>query len=442
MRMRLSFSEIVKATNSEVIKGEENGLEFEFSTDSRTVKEGEIYIALFGEKFDGHDFLKNVKEQGAKGCIISDKTKQTADFENVFLVPDTKIAYLELAGFYKQKTGVKTVAITGSNGKTTTKEMMYSVCAQKFGTVKTKLNHNNEIGLCQTISELTDKDEVLIVEMGMRGLGEIELLSRFAHPDLAIIVNVTETHIGRLGSIENIAKAKCEITSHLNPNGTLIALDSELIRNANTFKGETIYFSLSSPELKILETTINSSKFEYKGQVYELNISGEYNIQNALGVIETALKLGIEPELIAKGLREFKQIEKRWEEIRLKGFNIINDSYNASPASVRASVKTFLTYTPSPKIVVFGNMGELGDNEIQYHREIGEYIDNFKCDELLTLGDLAKNAEPKKINTHHFSTKEDLVTYMLKNLKQGSNLLLKASRSMKFEEIIKELEKR
>ena len=442
MRMHLSFSEIVKATNAEILKGEEKGEDFGFSTDSRTVKNGEIYIALSGEKFDGHDFLESTKEQGAKGCIISDKTKLTTDFDYVFLVPDTRIAYLELSGFYKQKMNVKTVAITGSNGKTTTKEMMYSVCAQKFRTVKTKLNHNNEIGLCQTMSDLTEQDEVLIVEMGMRGLGEIELLSRYAQPDLAIIVNVTETHIGRLGSIENIAKAKCEITSHLNPKGTLVALDSDLIRNANTFKGETIYFSLSSPELKILETTINSSKFEYKGQIYELNISGEYNIQNALGVIETALKLGIEPELIAKGLKEFKQIEKRWEEIKLKGFNIINDSYNASPASVRASVKTFLTYTPSPKVIVFGNMGELGDNEIQYHKEIGEYIDNFECDNLLTLGDLASNAEPKKISTHHFSTKEDLVSYMIQNLKQGSNVLLKASRSMKFEEIIKELEKR
>ncbi|MBR6164239.1 UDP-N-acetylmuramoyl-tripeptide--D-alanyl-D-alanine ligase [bacterium] len=440
--MRLSFSEIVEATKCEVIKGKENGLGFEFSTDSRTIKDGDIYIALSGEKFDGHDFLENIKEQGAKGCIISDKSKLAEDFDYIFLVQDTKIAYLELSSFYKQKTGVKTVAITGSNGKTTTKEMMYSVCAQKFRTVKTKLNHNNEIGLCQTMSELTKDDEVLIVEMGMRGLGEIELLSRYAKPDLAIIVNVTETHIGRLGSIENIAKAKCEITSHLNPDGTLIALDSDLIRNANTYKGETIYFSLSSPELKILETTINSSKFEYKGQVYELNIAGEYNVQNALGVIETALKLGIEPELIAKGLKEFKQIEKRWEEIKLKGFNIINDSYNASPASVRASVKTFLTYTPSPKVIVFGNMGELGDNEIRYHREIGEYIDNFECDNLLTLGDLAKNAEPKKIDTHHFETKEDLVNYMLQNLKQGSNVLLKASRSMKFEEIIKELEQR
>ena len=440
--MRLSFQEIVKATNAKIIKGRETSELFGFSTDSRTVEKGQIYIALSGEKFDGHDFLDSVREKGASGCIISDQTKLNADFDFVLLVPDTKIAYLELADFYKQKQNVKTIAITGSNGKTTTKEMMYSVCSQKFSTVKTKLNHNNEIGLCQTLSDLTDKDEVLIVEMGMRGLGEIELLSRYAHPDLAIIVNVTETHIGRLGSIENIAKAKCEITSHLNPKGTLVALDSDLIRNANTFKGETIYFSLSSPDLKIIETTINSSKFEYKGQLYELNIAGEYNIQNALGVIETALKLGIEPELIAKGLKEFKQIEKRWEEIKVKGFNIINDSYNASPASVRASVKTFLTYTPSPKVVVFGNMGELGSNETQYHKEIGEYLDGFNCDELLTLGDLAKYAEPHKIKTEHFSEKNDLVSYMLKNLKQGTNVLLKASRSMKFEEIIKELEER
>ena len=442
MRMRLSYSEIVKATNAKVIKGSENGNLFGFSTDSRTVEKGQIYIALSGEKFDGHDFLNSVKGKGASGCIISDETKLSDGFDCVFLVPDTKTAYLELSSFYKQKQNVKTIAITGSNGKTTTKEMMYSVCSQKFNTVKTKLNHNNEIGLCQTLSDLTDKDDVLIVEMGMRGLGEIELLSRYAKPDLAIIVNVTETHIGRLGSIENIAKAKCEITSHLNPKGTLVALDSDLIKNANTFKGETIYFSLSSPDLKILETTINSSKFEYKGQVYELNISGEYNIQNSLGVIETALKLGIEPELIAKGLKEFKQIEKRWEELKVKDFNIINDSYNASPASVRASVKTFLTYTPSPRVIVFGNMGELGSDEVKYHKEIGEYLNDFECDELLTLGDLAKNASPKNIVTHHFSTKEDLVSYMINNLKKGTNVLLKASRSMKFEEIIKELEER
>ena len=276
--------------------------------------------------------------------------------------------------------------------------------------------------------------------MGMRGSGEIELLSKYSQPDIAIIVNAGSAHIGRLGSLLNIAKAKYEIVKYLQNDGILISHDNPLIRQINS-KQNTIYFSLSDENLEIIEMTAISCKFRYKNYEYKLNVSGEHNIQNALSVIEAGLFSKLEPSLIAKGLEEFSPIEKRWDIQEINGFKIINDSYNSNPESVKAALKTFLDLTPNPKTVVLGDMGELGLNEEEYHTQTGEFLDNFNCDFVLTLGELAKNIQPQKLNTKHFDNKKDLVDFMRNNLPKGSNILLKASRFMKFEEIIEEISK-
>ncbi len=439
--MKLTFEEIIKATNAEILKKTENISPYSFSTDTRTIQAGDIYIPLKGESFDGENFIKNAINSGAEGYFTSDRNKVFDNAKIVLFVHDTKEAYLKLANFYKNKINPYTIAVTGSSGKTTVKEMMYSVFKNAGETVKSELNHNNEIGLCQTLSALKNTTKYLIVEMGMRGSGEIELLSKYAQPDIAVIVNAGSAHIGRLGSLLNIAKAKFEITKYLKPNGILVSHDNELIRQINDNKHKTIYFKLNDKNLLVKEMTSDSCRFEYKNHEYKLNVAGEHNVQNALGVIEAALHAGISEEIIEKGLKEFSPIEKRWDIQRVCGFNIINDSYHSNPESVKAALRTFLSYTKKPKSVVLGDMGELGLNEEEYHKEAGKFLEQFDCDYLITIGDLAKYINPSNIKTKHFEDKKQAADFIKNELPEGSNILLKASRFMKFEDIIEELKK-
>ena len=442
--MKLTLGEILDATGAIVLKGEsvsEKALNYTFSTDTRTIKNGDIYIPLKGETFDGENFIENALSSGANAYFTTDKNKIFDKAEFVLFVKDTKIAYLQLANYYKNKINPYTIAVTGSSGKTTVKEMMYSVFKNAGNTVKSILNHNNEVGLCQTLSNLQENTQYLIVEMGMRGLGEIELLSKYSEPDIGVIVNAGSAHIGRLGSLLNIAKAKYEIAKYLKEDGLLVAHDNELIKQINDYSHRTVYFSLDDEDLNVKEMTSDTCLFEYKGYEYLLNVGGEHNIQNALSVIEAGLYAGLSEDVIAKGLAEFTPIEKRWDVKEVSVFNVINDSYNSNPESVKAALKTFLSFTPSPKTVVLGDMGELGLNEEEYHIETGKFLEQFECDYVLTVGELAKYIKPQNIKTIHFEDKQKLVEFMKDNLEKGSNILLKASRFMKFEEIIEELSK-
>ena len=439
--MKLKFSEIIEALNAEILKKDAGmqDAEYSFSTDTRTIQSGDIYIPLKGENFDGADFILDALKAGAAGYITPDKSIIYKDAGIILYAPDSKEAYLKLARFYKRKINPYTIAVTGSSGKTTVKEMLYSVFKRAGSTVKSILNHNNEIGLCNTLSSLEKDTKYLIAEMGMRGAGEIRLLSKYAEPDTGIITNAGSAHIGRLGSLLNIARAKFEISEYIKKGGVLIAHDNELIRQINDDKHKTIYFSLKDAE--IINMTAASSEFKYKGNKYILNAPGEHNVQNALAVIEAGLSAGLEPDLIRKGLEEFKPAEKRWEMQTAGGFNIINDCYNSNPESVKAALKTFLELTPAPKAAVLGDMGELGLNEEAFHIETGRFLEQFSCEYILTLGALAALIEPKNIKTAHFQDKKALVSFMKENLPAGCNILLKASRFMKFEEIIEEIKK-
>ena len=442
--MKLTLGEILEATGAIVLKGEvgsEKALNYAFSTDTRTIKNGDIYIPLKGETFDGEDFIENALNCGANAYFTTDKNKIFDKAEFVLLVKDTKIAYLQLANHYKNKINPYTIAVTGSSGKTTVKEMMYSVFKNAGNTVKSILNHNNEVGLCQTLSSLQEDTQYLIVEMGMRGLGEIELLSKYSQPNIGVIVNAGSAHIGRLGSLLNIAKAKYEIAKYLKEDGLLVAHDNELIKQINDYSHKTVYFGLEDEELNVKEMTSDTCLFVYKGYEYLLNVGGEHNIQNALSVIEAGLYAGLTEDVIAKGLAEFSPIEKRWDVKEVSGFKVINDSYNSNPESVKAALKTFLSFTPNPKSVVLGDMGDLGLNEEEYHIETGKFLEQFECDYVLTVGELAKYIQPKNLKTVHFENKQKLVEFIKDNLGEGSNILLKASRFMKFEEIIEELSK-
>ena len=422
----MKISEIIEATGAKVLTEIDRELDVNISTDTRTIKEGDFYLPLKGASFDGEKFIDSAFEKGAAGAFCTCGTSGT------LLVDNTLEAYLKLANYRRKKQNFTVVAVTGSSGKTTTKELIAAVCSEKFKTFKTPLNHNNEIGFCQTIFEAPDDTEVLVLEMGMRGLGEIELLSKYAEPDITIIANVGTAHIGRLGSRENIAKAKCEIVKHQRGN-IFIAHDDELIKKTVDFSGEKIFYSIN--DVVILNKTATCSQFEYQKNTYQLNVGGDYNIENSLAAINTglALKMGINE--IQEGLQKYHPIEKRWESVNAGGFEIINDSYNANPESMKAFVDT-VTELYDNYVFVLGDMGELGEDEIRYHREVGEYIYKKNPNaKVLTVGSLSKNISDA-CGGKHFNSVEDCVNYIKENVSKETKLFLKASRSMKFERII------
>ncbi len=430
----MKISELIEATGAKVFGNYDKDLDVRISTDTRTIKSGDLYLPLKGVSFDGEKFIEQAINKGAIGAFYTsiDSISKRQEWENTFSlflqVSDTLLAYLQLANYRRRKLNPTVVAITGSSGKTTTKEIVASTLESKYRVFKTPLNHNNEVGLCQTIFEMPNDTEVLVLEMGMRGLGEIELLSKYAEPDITIISNVGTAHIGRLGSRENIAKAKCEIVKYQRGD-VFIAHDDELIKKTVEFDKDKLFYSIR--DVNIIEKDVNYSKFEYKNNIYELNVGGDFNIENAISAINTGMKLGLNIKEIQLGLKNYKPIEKRWEAVNVNGFEIINDSYNANPESMRAFVDTIFELYDD-YLLVLGDMGELGDNEVQYHKELGEYILTKNANvNIITIGDLSKNiAKP------NFEVIEDAVEYIKNNVSKKTKLFLKASRSMKFERII------
>ena len=237
----MKIKDLITASGAKVLKEIDEELDVNISTDTRTIKKGDFYLPLKGASFDGEKFIGQALEKGAVGAFSTGE-------EGTLQVNDTLEAYLKLANYRRNKLNFTVVAITGSSGKTTTKELVASTLSEKYKTFKTPLNHNNEIGFCQTIFEAPDDTEVLVLEMGMRGKGEIELLSKYAEPDITIISNVGTAHIGRLGSRENIAKAKCEIVKYQRAN-IYIEHDNELIKNNIQFNGKKIFYSIKDVKI-------------------------------------------------------------------------------------------------------------------------------------------------------------------------------------------------
>ncbi len=433
--MKFKLDEIIKCTGAQILYQKDISGVFEISTDTRKLKTGNIYLPLRGENYDGHNFIDKALELGARGYFTQDKFKVNKSADFVLYVKNSLVAYLKLANYIRNKINPKVIAITGSSGKTTTKEMLYSVLSTTYKTHKTYLNHNNEIGLCQTMFSMDNDCQVVVVEMGMRNLGEIELLSTYCSPDIGIITNIGSAHVERLGNLKNIAIAKCEIAVGLKKDGVFISPDSAKIRNNLNYLGKKIFTSYEN--VSNVDISISHSKFKYNNIDFELNVEGDYNIENALLVIEAAKELNISRENIQKGLFNYKPIEKRWEVSEIKGLTFINDSYNANPESMKAVLKTFLSVYKPPLVLVLGNMGELGKDEISYHKEIGEFLCTYDNVKLLTVGNLAKYIlRNSTLEGVEFETNFECAKYILDNIKKGSTILLKASRAMKFEEII------
>ena len=451
----MKIKDILKVTNGKMLIGDENLVCDSFSKDTRTIQNGDIYIGIKGENFDGNKFWKQALDNGAVGVIIQDVEVSTEELEaykdkTVIKVEDTLKALYEIAKYKRSLYDIPVVAITGSVGKTSTKDIIASVVSTKYKTLKTEGNNNNNIGLPLTILKLKDH-EALVVEMGMNHFGEISLLTDIAKPTLAVITNIGTSHIGNLGSRENILKAKLEILEGMKIPKIIINNDNDLLHNwynENSEKLEIHTFGIENnsevmgQDIKMKE---ESSEFTAVTDSKETNIKvpvgGEHFVYNALCAMTVGKVLNISVDKIQYGIESFELTKKRMDIKKLEnGAIIINDAYNASFESMKVSLEFLANHTGERKIAVLGDMFELGEYSEELHRKVGKEVVKNNIDMLICAGENAKYIieEAKKsgkIETYFMHNNEEIVEKLSQELRNGDVVLVKASNGMKFFEI-------
>lgn len=437
--------EILEATQGKLKSGDRNAEITSFTQDSRKVASGGMYIPLKGERFDGHQFINSAFEQGAAAVI----TQQEIDYPDkiVIEVANTLQALKDMACYLRQHRPVKVVGITGSVGKTSTRDMVYSVVRQKYKTLKTEGNYNNEIGLPLTILRYHD-EEVMVLEMGMNHLEEMSRLSKIALPDVAAITNVGTAHIGELGSRENILKAKLEITDGMKDGSTLIINDDN-----------DMLHTVSIPRLKVVRTgkddicDVKAADIELdetgsaftlvcqdQSEHIEIPVQGEHNISNALIAAAVGLELGISLADIKKGIAAFELTKNRMDIIeKARHITVIDGTYNASVDSMKSSIDVLSQYKKR-KVAVLADMLELGNYSEQLHRSVGEYIADKKINVFICVGKEAyymyDEARKTMDQVFYFANNADLIAHLDEIICDNDVILVKGSHSMNLKEIV------
>jgi UDP-N-acetylmuramoyl-tripeptide--D-alanyl-D-alanine ligase len=431
------------------------------SKDTRTVQSGNLYVPLTGESYDGHQFVAEAIAKGASASLWQRDHDNPPSGVALIMVDDTLTALQQLAKAYRSQLKVRIVGITGSNGKTTTKDMTASVLSTVFKVHKTSGNYNNHIGLPFTLLQLEEDTEIAVLEMGMSGRGEIQLLSELAEPDLAIITNIGEAHLLQLGSREEIARAKTEIVAGLQQDGVLIyngdepLIDSVLPewteqagRAGEWFRRVSFGVAASNdwvPEQVKMDAAGTHFQVSHLDNVdFYIPVLGSHNVVNALAVIAAGDYFGISSSEIARGLRESVMTGMRIEQLKApSGLTILNDAYNASPTSTRAALKLVQELKGySRKIVVLGDMLELGEQEVEFHREIGRMLNPQEIDHVFTFGTLARQLADEATKVYPagqvlaFDDKMELARALSAYAQPDDVVLIKGSRGMKLEQIV------
>nr|WP_300004903.1 UDP-N-acetylmuramoyl-tripeptide--D-alanyl-D-alanine ligase [Tissierella sp.] len=428
------------------------------SNDTRNISKGNLYVPIIGENFDGHDFLNLAIENGAVASLWQkDIPLPEQDFP-LIIVNDTLLALQSLSKNYRDSLGdIKIIGITGSNGKTSTKDIMDGIISSRFKTQKTRGNLNNHIGVPLTLLDLQEDTEVAIVEMGTDGFGQIETITKLASPDIAMITNIGPSHLDLLKTTENVARAKFEILDGLKKDGLFIYNNDDLvlkevIKEYNIFQ-KTLTFGksdFSDFRVELIKEGIDGIDFMvFEGsESHKLHIPmlGRHNIYNAAVSIATARELGLNYEDIQKGLYNINATEMRNEIIKTQNFDILNDAYKSNPDSLLAALDTLYSIEGyKHKAVVLGDMVDLGDHVVSLHKEIGPKIDNNKIDKIFTIGSLAEHIGKSALvnfkaeSIYHSETKDQLVQTILENIEKDTLLLVKASRSVALEDVIARL---
>lgn len=417
--------------------------------DTREVVPGSLFVAIKGERFDGHDFIPKAFELGA-AAAVSHKAMDVSG--PLLLVHNTRKALLELGGWYRRRFDLFVAAVTGSVGKTSTKEMIDTVLSAQFKTLKTEGNFNNEIGLPKTLFRLDSSYEAAVIEMGMSGFGEISRLSRAAQGSVGVITNIGVSHIEKLGSRENICKAKLEILDGLKPGAPLVLNgDDDLLHNIALADRPVIRYGVKDQTAAVRAERIQRQGLEtlfdilFEGRRYQARIPviGNHHVMNALAAFAVGIQAGMKPETIVAALPGYQPSGMRQKIVDCRGIMVVEDCYNASPDSMRASLGVLrMLDIPGKRAAVLGDMLELGRYSEQAHRDVGRMAAESGVDRLLCIGPEARFIAEEGRKSGRipvclwFPEKEELTVWLRQNLSVGDAVLFKASRGMKFEEII------
>ena len=444
----MTLEQIAEITQAEIFNNSQNGtLINAVSKDTRTLKAGDLYIALTGENFDGHAFVNKAFELQAAAALVEEVQADCALSQ--LKVTDTLLALGQLADFNRQQFSGPVVAVTGSAGKTTVKQLMASVLAQQFNTLVTKGNLNNHIGAPLTLLDINQDHQAAMIELGASAEGEIAYTAQWVKPHIGIITNASAAHIAGFGSLQHIVQTKGELLDFIQPNGTAVLnADDEFFpqwqaRALKSFDVEIISFGLSEQaevRAQNIKCDLAGSSFDlcYQDKEYKVRLSllGAHNVSNALAVAAAGFALDISAEKIIAGLEAVSSVAGRlqWQK-GSKGQKILNDAYNANPASIKAAIQVLKGAATS--WLVLGDMAELGANEFAEHEAIGRFARQQGVQHLLATGELSKKTtEAFGDGAHWFATKQELVRYLHNNTQANDVILVKGSRSAGMEEVI------
>lgn len=425
------------------------------TTDSRSVTENSVFVCIKGERVDGHDYALQSLKNGAK-IIVAEHEIKAVPPDNIVIVPNILDAMIQMSANYRNLFNPVLLGVTGSVGKTTTKEFCNAVFSAFGETIKTEGNQNNEIGMSNTLFRLTDSTKYAVVEMGMQGLGEIEKLTLAAKPFGAIITGIGVSHLQQLKTRDNILKAKMEICAGIPSGGLLVVpSDDEYLQKAEIPPHIKIYtFGLNKAAdvyAQNIKQTANQTAFQIidkQNGTFSVNIPaiGNHNVKNALSAYTLATRLGLDCTKAANALSNFKTTGHRQNVVIFNGIAVIEDCYNANPDSMAAALNTLNTYKASRRIAVLGDMFELGDIEKSAHEKIGSLCAKYKLDYVITIGTAAKSintmASAKGCKTLHCETKQQAVEILKQFCCKNDAVLVKASHGMHFEEILSEFYKK
>lgn len=446
----VSIQEILQVTGGTLVAGKAEGLITGVTSDSRTVGEGVLFIAICGEKVDGHSFVHQAMLQGA-ACALIEKEVEVILDKPVILVENTIRAMGTIAKLVMEKLAVPTVGITGSVGKTTTRDMTHAVMEQKYRTLKNENNFNNEIGVPLTVFKADGTVAAAVIEMGMDHFGEIDRLSSMVMPDAAIVTNIGMSHIEQLGSQENIYQAKAEMFANTKPDGVVILNgdDPILMAHKHEITQQVITVGVKNSHADWTATDIvsdaNSVSFQAHGFGHTLSIAlpvpGEHNVLNALEAIACGIYFGVEPEAISAALSDFSLTHMRMDIIACERITVINDCYNAAPASIEAALTVLANYAER-KVAILGDIGALGKFSYQAHKDLGSAVVKNGIDLLVTVGEQARYiAEGAFLNGMDSSnilsvdTVEEAYPELSSAISENDVVLVKASRFMGLERI-------
>ena len=450
-----TIEEITQATGGKLLSGNPKDEITKIATDSRQAEEGDLFFALIGLVNDGHKYLGDVMKNGCRSLIVSDESKVPGDGDtiNVVLVDDTTKALQRLAKYYLSTMPLKKkIAVTGSVGKTSTRDMLFAIAETKYKAARSIKNFNNGFGLPLSIMDFPPDTEVAVLEMGMDDFGEIETLADLVRPDVALITEIGISHIEKLGSRQGILQAKMEVTTFFDENSVLIVnSDCDLLKPGHT--AGNYHLLTVGTEKKDDFVVSDVCDFGDKGIKYRLDrkdkhyeiglfLPGAHNAINATLAIAAGELLGVDVETAVEGLKNAALTEKRLHIIEEGGVKIIDDTYNACPASMKSAVNTLMASGGNRKVAILGDMFELGAESENAHFEVGVYAAEKQVDLLIAVGNDArqyaegakKSMDPQKILC--FEKKEDLIEKLSELIETGDVILVKASRSMFMEKIV------